>query len=477
MRYGIKRLIIRTLQLGIMLFLASSANGSSLTDAAHSLMQQAWESEYIPESTVPVVPLTDYEDFEVVELFRAETIEELEASLTDGYPYPWLEETLRDETIPWEDRYWLDRRVRAAISQNLHVFYDTENNPVYVDADCIFPGEPYWREHMIVDLVGMNVPEGTERPAGFELSDFSYLYSPYGYMKGKYPFAYPIIAISRDGSIGAFAGIVSLSLDEMFPVEPFEFIIFPDGSYKEVIDDPNSDYDVAVAPDGSVVVFFSLSDVRQENEIQDEDIYVFSRNGDLVRSFVSTVPLGNDVWLSVTSEDGRYACHYADNANACLINCIEGTTEIVSEPAGYFRSCDEFNFSPDGRYVGLGGATLGQLYDTETGETVVFSETAPADQDTDQPYTTVTSSNEGFCVVLTTWHRTDPVDYYELNIYINNNRIHNDRITSFGFTVTDVSPNGYYLIVNPQNAAHGHPVRSNPDVFNLPLILMQIEGR
>ncbi|MCD4700759.1 MAG: hypothetical protein K8S24_02780, partial [Candidatus Aegiribacteria sp.] len=72
---------MRILIAGIVCLLASSMSASDLIDTIQSLRQQAWESEYIPESTVPVVPLTDYDDFEVVELFRAETIEELEASL------------------------------------------------------------------------------------------------------------------------------------------------------------------------------------------------------------------------------------------------------------------------------------------------------------------------------------------------------------------------------------------------------------
>ncbi|MBD3278873.1 MAG: hypothetical protein GF388_11290, partial [Candidatus Aegiribacteria sp.] len=141
---------MNTMILAALLLLSISAGAFDLIETAQDLRERAWMSEYIPESTEPTVPLTDYDEFEVVELFRAETIDELEASLTDGYPYPWLEETLRDESIPWEDRYWLDRRTRAAISQNLHVFYDTDNNPIYVDADAVFPGEYYWREHMIV---------------------------------------------------------------------------------------------------------------------------------------------------------------------------------------------------------------------------------------------------------------------------------------------------------------------------------------
>jgi len=76
---------------------------------------------------IPFVIMTVEEqtasNIEVVEVFRAETPEELEVSLTDGYPMPWLEEILNNESIPEEDRYWLDCRVRAVIAQDLHLFF------------------------------------------------------------------------------------------------------------------------------------------------------------------------------------------------------------------------------------------------------------------------------------------------------------------------------------------------------------------
>ena len=52
-------------------------------------------------------------EIEVAELFPGRTLEELEAALVDGYPMPWLAEVLADSTIPEDDRYWLDCRMRA----------------------------------------------------------------------------------------------------------------------------------------------------------------------------------------------------------------------------------------------------------------------------------------------------------------------------------------------------------------------------
>ena len=467
---------MRTIIAGAICLLASSLSAFDLIDTVQSLRQKAWESEYIPESTIPVVPLTDYDEFEVTELFRAVTIEELEASLTDGYPYPWLEETLRDESIPWEDRYWLDRRMRAAISQNLHVFYDTENNPVHIDADAIFPGEHYWREYMIADLVGLNIPEGAERPAGFEMIDIGYLYNPYGYMEGEYAFSLPTISISRDASIGVDAGLVSLD-EEMSNVESYEFIMFPDGSYLQDFGlNPDNTYDAVVSPDGSAAVFCCLSATLQEVADESAETYVFDQNGDLISSFRLPIRLSHS-WTPAISEDGHYICHFANAVDACLIDCFNGTAKIVSERTDYYRNCCEYSFSPGGKYLCLGGSITGQMYAIETDETVLYPETTPDDQNSEHPFTIVSSSMDGTCVALTTRRGERPNLYCELTVIIDNNVVHTSHIPE-GASVTDVSPNGYYLLVNPKNAAYGYP-RSygSPDVYNLPVFVMQIEGR
>ncbi|MCD4708815.1 MAG: hypothetical protein K8S62_13865, partial [Candidatus Sabulitectum sp.] len=77
METGVRKIVrIRILQAGILLLLASTANSTGLIDRIHSIAEQAWEDEYIPDSGLPTVPLTDYDNFEVTELFRAVTIEE-----------------------------------------------------------------------------------------------------------------------------------------------------------------------------------------------------------------------------------------------------------------------------------------------------------------------------------------------------------------------------------------------------------------
>jgi hypothetical protein len=106
-------------------------------------------------------------DVQVTELFRAETPEDLEVALVDGYPMPWLAEVLADSTIPEEDRYWLDCRMRVAIAQELHLFFDLEGNRVEVEAEWIAPGEDYWRENMMVNLLEEGEAEEEQRTPMF----------------------------------------------------------------------------------------------------------------------------------------------------------------------------------------------------------------------------------------------------------------------------------------------------------------------
>jgi hypothetical protein len=474
---------MKTMILAALLLLSISAGGFDLIETAQTLRERAWMSEYIPESTDETVPLTEYEDFEVVELFRAETIDELEASLADGYPYPWLEETLMDESIPWEDRYWLDRRVRAAISQNLHVFYDTGNNPVHVDADAVFPGEYYWREHMIVDLVGLSIPEGTERPTRFEHSDVGYLYNPYGEREGQFAFAMPYMSISRDGSVSVVAGL-SLNYEVENAWDSFEFLMLSDGSYRHEFDlDQDYTYDAVVSPDGNTIVFCQLRESSEENS----EVFVFDKDGDLLNSFSISIPLSHS-WVPVISEDGRYVCHAARGTDACLIDCISGTAEVVSERTEYYRNCSMFNFSPDGKYLCLGGSTTARMLNISTDENTFYLETHPISQSEDHPFSTVMASNSGNCVTLTTRRGERPIYSREVVVKIDGITIFDESIPikdDRGSFQTDVSPNGYFLIMNPVKASYGAPdyrnqveeISSYGTPYNLPYVFMQIVGR
>ena len=455
---------MRIIIAGVICLLASSLSASDLFDVVQSLREQAWESEYIPESTVPVVPLTDYDEFEVIELFRAETIEELEASLTDGYPYPWLEETLRDESIPWEDRYWLDRRIRAGISQNLHVFYDTENNPVHVDADGIFPGEFYWREHMIVDPAGLNIPEDAERPVyntrEFNRIDTGLIYNPFGRVVGN--LAMPYGTLSRNASIGAFAS--TLEGDGMgdYDDQYYAVLLYSDGSFTEVELEGIGGYHGTVSQDGSTIAFF-----RHGSERFGLDSYVdiLDRQGMLVDRIHS------DVHFSSVPPDISFNGHYAScniqGGHTALVDCWRGEVVLVTEETGTDRSTTWTSFSPDGEYFCVGGGAKGRVINTATLENHVYPETAIRDGSGDG--TRVNCSNARILTTLiTTREISREISSLELRLLVGDQQVYFSDLNESGYLGhgcnAEVSPNGHLVLVSRLRGS-------------IPLVVIRISGR
>ena len=178
--------------------------------------------------------LSDSSGIDVIEVFRAETPGELEASLSDGYPMPWLEEILNDGSIPEEDRYWLDCRVRAVIAQDLHLFFDREGNPVHVEADWIRPGEDYWRENFIVNPVGEPFQYDSPDMPTNVVSEPGYVVNRFGETIGQLAMAEDKIRLSRDGSIGVTGSDLSRN-DPDYPVTyDNACILYADGSFMEV---------------------------------------------------------------------------------------------------------------------------------------------------------------------------------------------------------------------------------------------------
>ncbi|MBD3277973.1 MAG: hypothetical protein GF388_06725, partial [Candidatus Aegiribacteria sp.] len=144
----------------------------------------------------------DESSLEAVEVFWAETPEELEALLVDGYPMPWLEELLNDESIPEEDRYWLDCRMRAAIARDLHTFFDRDGNPVHIECDYMHPGEDYWREHFIVNPEGESIQyDSPDLPK--DITDQpGYIVNLYGERVGELALSRSRVWLARDASVG-----------------------------------------------------------------------------------------------------------------------------------------------------------------------------------------------------------------------------------------------------------------------------------
>jgi hypothetical protein len=462
----------------LLLTTAAPSYCGAVTDSFQSIAEQAWIQQYIPRSDEEALPLTDYDDFEVTELFRAETIEDLEASLTDGYPMPWLERVLKDESIPWEDRYWLDCRVRAAIAQNTHTFFNPMGSPVHIDADAVFPGELYWREHMIVDPAGWNVPEGMPRPANLDSWDIGYLMNLFGRKKGDIAVPAFNISTSRNADVSVYvSGGYSI---ENTRNHSYACFMYPDGTFKEMPPEKLGFYGVAVSQDGSTVVL-SCKIPNEHNENTETPVYVFDQHGNLQRTIIPQTPL-NWCWRPTISSDGQYLCHTAYGANTCLIDCWNGTYEILSKPLGFFdRYTGIYGFSPDDKILCLSGSTTGRTLSLFDRSEHLYEETEPLNS-IEHAHTIVCSSNNRICTTLTTRRKSNHTSSSDsLVLYIGDRLTYRCQLHELEACLdlkTDISPDGHFLFANPSDDFCGYPSAFGySELYNLPLIVMQIEGR
>ena len=477
MRHEVKKKAsITALSVGIILLLASTANGTGFVDRLRTIAEQAWQDEYIPDSGIPTTPLTEYDNFEVTELFRAVTIEELETSLTDGYPMTWLEETLKDETIPWEDRYWLDCRMRSAIAQNTHTFFNPAGSPVHVEADGIFPGELYWRENMIVDPEGWYAPEGTPRPTAVNSWDIGLILNPYGRKIGEIAAAIPLaVFTSRDASTGVLVtgGNSIHSPNE----QPYACFMKSDGSFSEISLRHIGEYDVAFSADGEIAAF-SLNRTHDREAVTDggdnytKDIEIYDGEGNLLRYIDTPINLDfNNSCAVVITQDGNYLCHQTEGVDICLVDCFNGEASILPKPE-WDRSTTMQSFSPDGRSLALSGATIARIYNIEEETTTMLQ----ADI-TRQSHlgSNVACSSGGLFASMTRGN----LDRSSITYLLNNEVIGEYSLYRWA-PITEFSPNGYLTINNPINAAHGAPspfCGASEGRYNLPLVIIRINGR
>ncbi len=477
METGVRKTVrIRILQAGILLLLASTANSTGLIDRMHSIAEQAWEDEYIPESGLPTIPLTEYDNFEVTELFRAVTIEELETAITDGYPIAWLEEILKDESIPWEDRYWLDCRMRSAIAQNTHTFFNPAGSPVHVEADGIFPGELYWREHMIVDPKGWYAPEGTPRPTAVASWDIGLILNPYGRRIGEIAAAIPLaVFTSRD----ALTGVLLTGGNCVYDPErqPYACFLKPDGSFNEIPLSHKGEYDVAFSADGEIAAF-SLNRTHDREAVTyggdnyTNDIEIYDGEGNLLSYIDTPINLDfNNSCAVVITQDGNYLCHQTEGVNICLVDCFNGEAIILPKPE-WDRNTTMQSFSPDGRSLALSGATIARIYNIEEDATTMLQ----ADITMQNHLSSVIAcSNNGLLASMTRGN----LDRMSIT-YLLNNEVIGEYSLPIGRQVTEFSPNGYLTIANPVDAAHGAPspfCGAPEGRYNLPISVMKIQGR
>lgn len=425
----------RTMQTATVLIIAASANAAGIMDTAQVITEHLWMQEYIPDFPEEVIPLSDYEDYEVVELFRAETIDELEAAITDGYPMPWLEEILRDESIPWEDRYWLDCRMRSIFAQDLHLFFDRDGNRIEMEADFIIPGEDYWREHLMINPPGESDLPRELRPSTF-YADPGIILDRFGNRVGELAEVFRSVTMSRDASIAA---VISGS-NACF--------MYPDGSFREIELPLPGGYKSIVSANGEVIAFECTdpSGTRDPYTLEPTgvtgEVYFFDPSGNLIGSAdpYSILSPGERAKLS---SDGRYFC---DNLSTGELFLCHTTTDnqytlLEKSEGGWGRT--SFHFSPDGKLLCTAGFSTGIVIDLDHDLTIWESSTAYLNE---YEMSRIACSNEAVCIASVTRRGVNPDYTYELEVYASDKLIFQNTSEGRYNEEAIVSPNGHFVL-------------------------------
>ena len=303
---------------------------------------------------------------EIVEVFRAETTEELEAALTDGYPMPWLEDILSDESIPEEDRYWLDCRVRAEIAQDLQLFFNEDGEPIHYEADRIRSGEDYWRECFIINLPGQdsqvsNPPEGQNAGVGI-------LVDRYGNTIGEVAVSNAFSQLSRDGSVG----VTQSGIQDMRSFGPGLMnlcFFYPDRSFIEF---PIHHYRITetVSQSGRIVAASCYD--RDSADGMNHRLYVFDNNANLIfEKILELRPSNSRRAIAISSDDEYLAVSTLDLPTGrypVMLYDVK-TGEVLHE--WDLTLGNILSFSPDSRYLCIaGGGGAGIVVDCESGEVI-----------------------------------------------------------------------------------------------------------
>ena len=307
-------------------------------------------------------------DIEVTELFRAETPAELEAALVDGYPMPWLAEVLADSSIPEEDRYWLDCRMRAVIAQDLHMFFDEEGNPVRIDADWIWPGEDYWRECFSINRDGVDDPfDVSNQPTG-NWGGQGYVSDRYGNNLGPLAIC-PIpkynSCMSRDGSVSiTLSGIQD---NNFGPGLMNLCFLGEDGSFSEFqLHGWFTKY--AMSQSGNLVVA-SCYDRRREvaRDQRIHRILVFDGEGSLLYELNQPDSPHFEQGSPLISPDDRYiAIPFRGSRPMVLLDAASGEElHVWPDMLGATK-----HFSANSRYLSFCNTSSGMVVDCISGEVV-----------------------------------------------------------------------------------------------------------
>jgi hypothetical protein len=276
---------------------------------------------------------------------------------------PWLAEILADTTIPEEDRYWLDCRMRAVIAHERCTFFGRDGMAVRMKAAWVIPCGQYFLESFLIGLV----PEDTsstsssvrddETPQGLYLDRF-------GEALGAVAHPSTRLRVSRDASVAAGA-----SYQESSDVsEHTSFaLFFPDGTILNT-GIPIITGDWTVSEDGSLALLVT----RREQADQLSLAQALDEHGNALWQIqLEKPPVGTAP--PVISLDGRFCAFVTWSGRdytAAVYNTQDG-----SLIGSWDVVCIMLSFSFNGRYLFYSGWDSGTV-DLETGEIIWSSSMA-----------------------------------------------------------------------------------------------------
>ena len=478
MFYNTGRTCPASLQAATVLLIAAAASASGIIDTAQEITEHLRIQEFTAEG------------YDVVELFRAETTEDLETATINGYPMPWLEEILSDETIPEEDRYWLDCRIRSVIAQELHLFFDREGNPFHIEASWIGPGEHYWQEHMMVrpvlqgegisrqmpdesdfqDLLAEEADRGHAEEAFSENSPTLMPDPPgeilnlYGEHVGDLAVVNRFVSLSRDASIGAVQSGGNNRMDYRHRT-PYACILYPDASFVETSFEQTGFYSSVVSEDGSIIVFACIQIAYPQSDDQVVDVFIFDSSGEIVGRISPPEQFLSSSNTFELSPSGQISCCGWDAMSALIFDITaQGLIGrvIPSEPG---RTVQTPSFSPGGRYLCTGGHSAGRVFSIPRLEQV-WQE--PMSEATGNP--SIINCSEDASVIAQNWRlrRAGGGFYGKQSIYVNEVCIETNTYSD-PIRETDVSPSGRILVSQKREGFYSK--RCMP-----PLVVQLVEG-
>ena len=399
---------------------------------------------------------------------------------------PWLAEILDDETIPEEDRYWLDCRVRAVIARDLHTFFDREGNRIDVTAEGgIRNGEAYWRETFIVEPDYIEkVAIGTSsrnRMVGVPVNDSPEIAPPYyfwrtpGYLLNRYGEKIGDIAttdfnihLSRDGNLGIYTSGLQRHIRN-----PSHLFFL--NSNNEVIDQVIGPYlagfsTLSMAEDGSIAIAACSGDGSSWTSNRDGGLgidypdgeimlHVFTGAGEFLHA-IAMPGRHTDMFPPEISPDAEYIAYTSAPVNITfLLDAVSGETIYEWDQYGSFNP----SFTQNSRYLCVPAVGGARIYDCETGE-IMFER--PGQMVNNDFHVGLSASND---LSVVTGERLVGTRYSR-DIFLNGELYSSEP--PGGSATLNVSPNGFFI----DRQKYSPDLRGYMEYTAVPYTVLQVKG-